>query len=59
MRDPKFAAPEFPPLAVTCQGCGHELTEGETAWAADWIVITEAGPRREVRYTCDDCEVCT
>jgi hypothetical protein len=31
--DPKYDAPEFP-ITVVCQGCGHELTDHNTACQA-------------------------
>lgn len=43
-------------MSATCQVCKRVLREGESAWASDWTVISLAGARTEVRYTCDDCE---
>jgi hypothetical protein len=39
-----------------CHTCKRSLVMDEGAWARDWTVITEDGPRMETRYTCDDCE---
>jgi hypothetical protein len=47
-------------VAVTakCSKCSRVLTDGESAWADDWTVLdpSTGRARREVRYTCDDCQ---
>lgn len=40
----------------TCNACGRSLLLGESAWAADWVVVGAESTRLETRYTCDECE---
>ena len=41
---------------MTCDKCGTDVA-GRMAWVREWKVVTPAGVRAEVRYTCDECEV--
>jgi hypothetical protein len=45
-------------VTAKCSKCGRDLSAGESAWADDWTVLdVDTGRvRREVRYTCDDCQ---
>lgn len=43
-------------MSAVCHTCKRGLLAGEPAWASDWIILAEDGPRGEIRYTCDDCE---
>lgn len=47
--------------AARCQSCDRELKVGDTAYAADWKVLSvsgaSVGTRWETRYTCEPCEL--
>ena len=45
-------------MTPKCHECGYQFAPGEQAWAKDWYVGNAdlSDLRKEVRYTCDDCE---